>query len=438
MPLPPLAFLFSAALAPRAPRSPNAANALHPSITPTICKAQPADPTLQRLIPALREWHTRTNTPTHLMPTDLHVRRCHVAEKLCLQSLIRRAGGYRRVRQSLNLSRMPTFRQISNHRRLSELAHLLEGACRRAGLPSPFISFPTRLQIREADPTLANLIEAFSPYSGYASLAAHVWSAAPAHLEKKPIARNDDDVPRPAQNEICVPSLCQPPQAKRRKSKNAVKLWGKYTKLDFLMEQVRPFQPHPNVMPPLSVLPPAISSAVQRKGGLHQFVVQNRLVEPRNYKYTARMAALLRFLADKADATSQTPASAPSDHAYLEDVKRQSEEPPRFPSVCEVAEAGMTTVVTYFGGRRSLALRLGYDKRDCPYGMFMGHFSVRLASDVLTFAEQHVPVGIDGYVAMPSVDLLRQEGRKELAHTVLFFGGESSVGRRLFLVPPAK
>lgn len=141
----------------------------------------------------------------------------------------------------------------------------------------------------------------------------------------------------------------------------------------------------------------------------------------------ARFAELVSWL------STEVPYDA-SD-GFVDGVKRQAALAPPFPSTDRIAAAGLTNHLARYGGRRSLATRLGFARESGIKGLFMGPFSVNFASAVLEYSVGRVFVSPDGSVGMPKVDYLRSDGKHELADAVEFFGGETAVGRRIGLVP---
>lgn len=366
---------------------------------------------IKELKTALQNWQRETNTPYDQMPTDIRLRQCDIAHKLHLASLVMRAGGYRRVCQELNLTPMDSHRKDSRRRQLAQLAISLEEVCRNNSLPPPHISFPSLQEIRSADPILANRIAAFPNRAGYTSLAKYVGS----YLNSEnPLVDTRAPSSRTSMGDPIRPST-----------------WGRWTCFNQLCEELQKFQPHPNVMPPLNSLPTALSSAIQRKGGSALFARRANLADYKIYLHLTRLSTLVHWLAGQVP-LQKTVKRSPKQYVRL--VQHQSENAPSFPISSAIAMDGMWKEVRRFGGKRFLALRLGYSRADAIRGLFMGPFSVQLAADVLAYSlEKSIPAD-DGYIAMPTVDVMESDGFQHLAAAVRHFGGEDTVGRRLGLI----
>lgn len=362
---------------------------------------------------ALRHWQERTNTPQNQMPTDVRLRNCDIAQELRLGTLISRAGGYRRVCEELDLTPMTSHRINSRRRQLGQLAFALEKVCRNHSLPPPHVSFPTRDQIRLANPVLANRIAAFPSRAGYTALAEFIQSRCPS--ERSDDVNGGEQLCSSNGAEISQPSM-----------------WGKMTSFNEICEQLAEHQPHANVMPSLKSLPTILSSAIQRKGGAVLFARRANLVDFKNFQNLDRLATLVKWLAEQEAAPQPTDKDP---QGYLQHVQHQCEHPPSFPHSATIEIQGMLKHIRRFGGRRVLALRLGYDRTDVIRGLFMGPFSVQLAADVLDYARQKMICSYDGCVVMPSVEDMERDDLSHLASAVKHLGGEVVVGRRLGLVP---
>lgn len=332
------------------------------------------------------------------MPTDTMLRRCPVASQLGLVNLITRAGGYARVAAHLNLSRSISLRRTARRAELDRLANLLRTTCQTHDLPPPEQSFPSRDTLKTVDPTLANRIAALTGYRGHADLAAH----------------------------MCNPS--NPPMPPRRNPPRRAR-GIPLTNIHQLVDMLEPYQTHPRVIPKLSALPQRLMGAIQRQGGVRAFATRANLVREKELFNVTRFAKLVRFLADHDGMVSE------QKERYFEAVIKQSISPPPFPLSPPIEIAGFTADVARYGGRRYLALRLGFAKFDGLDGLFMGQFSPWLAADVLEFAVREVVPAKDGALAIPSFAHFLEHGEDHLVDAIESFGGLSEVGRRVGLIP---
>lgn len=379
------------------------------------CRTQPRAaarlPPITRVEEALRTWQQLTDNPPHHLPSALHIRRCPVAQSLRLSSLIIRAGGFRFVRHELNLGSTTTARVSSRNKELSHLANDLKDLCTQLSLPSPHESLPSMRIIRAHHPTLANRIAAFPGRAGYNALARYFNSplATPA---SKLTSRSTSSI--------------TPSSSERYRH-------GQWADPLDILHKLKPFQPHPNVMPQLKELPPELSSAIQRKGGCNRFALDHSLVHFRNYQNSMRLAHVTKWLSTAACSDTRISRPNPDKEEYLRFIKSQSSNPPMFPPSSTMP----TRIVQHIyrlGSKRTLALRLGYGQKDGIAGLFLGDFSIQFAADILDFAMENVTVSNDSCVGMPTAASLYQQPHL-IAGTELF-GGTVAVGRRLGLVPP--
>lgn len=367
-------------------------------------------PLYHQLQKSLVVWQHLTNTSSYEVPNDLQVRRCPIAQSLRLSSLISRAGGYQYVRKQLGLIPSTTIRQNSRQRELKQLAVSLQHLCKRLSLPSPYVSFPTRQCIRLNDPTLANRIEAFPSRAGYIALESQFRS--PSYLH----------------SQASLSTLrTHPFKSSSKRSK-----WGYWVNFDRLMIELAPFQSHPRVMPPLNRLPNQLVSAIQRQGGSQLVAQRAKFVRYKNYQGSLRLTTIVQWLAQHACRTLPFSEVNPNPTAYLNFVRFQSESPPSFPSSQEIPHAILKDIQG-LGGKKVWALRLGYAREDAIPGLFMGTFSVQLASDLLLYATNSAFAAHDGCLAMPTMNALKET--PHLLTAVQFFGGEVTIGRRLGLIP---
>lgn len=358
----------------------------------------------------IAQWQELTGAPAGRMPTTTQVRCCSVAQSLRLSNIIYASGGFREVRDALGLVPEPLAKQ-NRRERVTELARRLEALCMKEGRPPPSLLFPSRKFITEHDPYLSNCIAALPSKAGYATLKRHfqpdseLGSIANSRKDKKTELEKEDE---------------------REKEKE----YGKWVNADFILEQLRPFQAHPNVMPSLGDLPADMTSAIQRKGGAALFAKQRRLVHFRDHFNSSRIARVAAWLARQARYEAAFPSLGDA-AGYRAFVKAQAADPPSFPKRGDTP-GDVHRAITQIGSKKSIGLRFGYFHNDA---LNMGPFSIQLAADVLEFALEHLVASHDGSVAMPTVPQLTDNGAKHLADAVLEFGGEVEVGRRLGLVP---
>lgn len=259
---------------------------------------------------------------------------------------------------------------------------------------------PSMRWIRERDPLLANRISAVSGRKGYRVLQQHFVNG----------PGRDDNM----QIQSAV---------KQRKRE-----WGTWTRPDAIATELSKYQFHPNVMPRLAEVTTQLASAIQRQGGMERYASLNGLILYKNWANVRRFSRLLRWLSRHVGEPDIT------DEPYLTFIKRQCAHPPTFPNSDQLVTNGMYYDVSRYGGRRSLSMRLGFERR-CGYrDVFLGPFSVRYTADVLHFAVEHCLVA-EGSVAMPSIAYMRLYERHDLADATELLGGELVVGRRVGLVP---
>ncbi|CAN8062408.1 unnamed protein product [Agarophyton chilense] len=357
---------------------------------------------LEEVSKAVEMWQIRTNSPSNWLPSNSIVRRCEVARDLHLNTLITKAGGHRYVQHMLNLDPPSTAVKSYQEQEVREMACLLSTACQANGFPPPEERFPTRHQIRQLSPTLANRIAAFPGRGGYGKLAEYIKSSSSTST-----------------GDFFYSS----------EEQHTLGTWGIWTSTDLILKELRQHQSHPRIMPRLCSLPSSIACAIQRKGGAAQFAQQTNLILEKDMLKMIRFASVVRWL----DQMVQT--SNPNDCPYIDLVRLQMENPPQFPSSREVHKWGMETNLARCGGRRYLALRLGFSPNCGINGLRMEPFSVHFAADILGFAISEVLVSMDGNLAMPSINFLVQNGKFNLAEATELLGGEAAVGRRIGLVP---
>lgn len=366
---------------------------------------------LQRIQAALQQWRQETNNTSERMPTDIQLRVCPAAARLHLRSLIVSAGGYHKVHAQLNILPAKSYRDLTRERKLSELAAELFKVCKRKNRPSPYDDFPSRKTIRSLSPILANKIEAFPSRTGYVSLSNFI-------QKQRPPAENTS-------NEIVEGPISY------RSKKQA---WRKWTNVAVILDHIRPYQVHPRVMPPLKQLPPSVIQAIHRKGGSLAFAINAKLVLYKNFNNVQLWSSLVGWLAGEVNRTRTTAIPVEDPEMYKKLVIEQSQNPPSFPSTKTIHGAGYSSHVTRFGGRKVLALRLGFSPKDGMAGLVMSEFSVQFAADILEYAVMKVVPASDGSIAMPTVQSLQQDNMHHLAAAVDHFHGEAVVGRRVGLV----
>lgn len=363
---------------------------------------------LQAVAGALEQWRLETGQPAGYLPSDSHLRRCEAARKLRLQSLIVRAGGHRAVQAGLDLRPIESSASAVKGRKLAGLADGLSAICSKNGLPPPTENFPDKKIIQKLCPQLGNRIAAFPGRNGYNRLAEYVRAKA-------------TNIPHeePAREQL----------ARTRK-------WGARTNPDQLRMELLAYQIHPQVLPRLNSLPTEIATAIQRQGGAAVFAKAHGMVQGKDWTNVLRFALLIRWLSDEVSSTvddSQGGDTVPE--SYQRMIEYQIAHPPKFPSADQISGAGFMTEVQRYGGRKSLAIRLGFSRAYGIRDVFLGPFSVAFAADILEYAAQQVYVSSDGSVGMPTVECLSADGRPDLAAAVGYFGGEEAVGRRVGLVP---
>ncbi|KAI0557639.1 hypothetical protein FGB62_281g013 [Gracilaria domingensis] len=356
---------------------------------------------LEQVSEAVRLWQIRTNTPPNWMPTSSIVRRCEVAKELHLNTLITKAGGYRQVQHQLNLQPPISAAQNYQEREVRKMAFLLRSACEANGFPPPEDHFPTRHQIRRMAPILANRIASFPGRRGYGKLAEYI--------------KNNS-------------SMLASQLSESNEPQRDMHAWGVWTSTDFILYKLKQYQSHSRIMPRLCSLPSSIACAVQRKGGAALFAREQNMLLEKDVDKMSRYASLVRWLDNMVAVDSP-------ELQYIDMIRLQSENPPPFPSSREIHKWEMEANLARCGGRRYLALRLGFAPECAMKGLRMGPFSVRLAADLLEFALCEVLVSVDGNLAMPSISYLQEKGKLDLAIATQMFGGEDVVGRRIGLVP---
>lgn len=357
--------------------------------------------TFQQLSIALKAWHTRTNSPTDMLPADSMTRRCDVAKELHLAGLIHKAGGYRRVQKVLKLRPPTSSTQIFCTRELEQMTAALQSMCQKHRLAPPDQRFPSRDQIRLLSPSLANRIAAFPGRKGYGRLIEYLGS-------------DNGFAPEPH----WTPHSTTKP----------IRSWGIWTSPDTVFHSMARYQRHPHVLPRLCSLPTSIANAIQRQGGATLFARQNHLVLEREWANILRFTTLVKWLSN----VCETPNAAYL--PYLERVRQQAQTPPKFPCTKHLEACSIEVNIHRYGGRRALALRFGLASEHAIKGLRMAPFSIQFAADLLEFASHKVLVSDDGSIAMPSASYARAAGRSELAEAIVLFGGEDEVGRRVGLV----
>lgn len=364
------------------------------------------DAVLRQLASALKQWYNETGNPKECLPSDSHLRRCEIARKLRLQSLVIRAGGHRAVQASLGLRPVQSSLKAVKGKELAELAQSLSALCTAHGLLPPSEEFPDKKLIRKLSPALGNRIAAFPGRNGYNRLAEYI----------RAIANQASAVP--VRDEL-----------------KGTRRWGLRTNPHELRMELLAYQVHPQVLPRLNSLPSEISGAIQRQGGASVFARAHGMVLDREWGHLTRFSALIRWLSDQvlSHQFPQGPESSPA--SYLNIVRYQVKNPPEFPSPDRIARANFTNDILRYGGRKSLAVRLGFARTHGIRDVFMGPFSVLFAADLLEYAVKQVNVSSDCSVAMPAIECMIADGRADLAAAVGLLGGEDEVGRRVGLVP---
>lgn len=158
------------------------------------------------------------------------------------------------------------------------------------------------------------------------------------------------------------------------------------------------------------------------------------MVLDKNWVNIVRLARLVRWLSDEVNHEADNEQQI-SKLSYFSRIHAQCTNPPPFPSAARICEAGLAGDVQRYGGRKALAVRLGFSRVHGIRNLYMGSFSVQFAADVLDFAARQVDVASDGSVAMPVIRSLIANGKGHIANVVETLGGEVEVGRRLGLVP---
>lgn len=369
---------------------------------------------IERLDKSLRLWQVLTSSPPQQLPNDLQLRRCNVAHSLRLPSKIRCAGGYRHVRQELNLISMNTSKRYSRQKELTGLARDLERLCKRIAHPSPRILFPHRRLIQLNDPVLANRIAAYPSRAGYSSLLRYFQtsSIAPDISSRTVVQSKPRSISTPKKNQ-----------------------YGKWVNPDYILKQLEPYQRHPKVMPSLNSIPSTLAAAIQRQGGSRRFAHLLGLVQHKNYEVCLRFKTVVGWLALHACDDLPFSPTEPVVTQYIHFIQSQSQSPPPFPFSQEIPFEILREIYR-MGDKKTLALRLGYGEKDVHPGLFMGSFSIQFAYDILNFALENVTSSSNGCVAMPTSSELRITDNAHLLCGIEFFGGEFIVGRRLGLIPP--
>lgn len=103
-------------------------------------------------------------------------------------------------------------------------------------------------------------------------------------------------------------------------------------KIDSIMNQLKLYQPHANVMSSLGSLPTRLASAIQRKGGTQAFARTVSLVHYQDYQNCTRLADVAQWLASQACDNLPFSSGSSDPQAYTKFVKAQSLDPPRFPN----------------------------------------------------------------------------------------------------------
>lgn len=310
------------------------------------------------------------------------------------------------VQSRLGLRPKESHARETKNRELVAIAHSLEDTCSLAGRPPPHVDLPHFSTIRKLDPRLGNRIAAFPGRNGYNRLAEYIRSRSVDASQPEPL--NPD--PKPTGN------------------------WGVWTDPQTTRAELLAYQLHPQVLPRLCSLPVELSGAIQRQGGASVFASREGMVLDKNWANILRLSRLVRWLADEVN-HEENKGEQISEVRYFNLVQTQCTSPPPFPSAARICKAGLATDVQRYGGRKALAVRLGFSRVHGIRDLFMGPFSVQLAADVLDFAVRQVDVASDGSVVMPTIRSLEANGKGHIANVVETLGGEIEVGRRLGLVP---
>lgn len=370
---------------------------------------------IQNVSSALQQWRYATKSTLQQMPTDNQLRACPVAARLHLRSRILNAGGYTQVSKQLNIPRSKSHRVLAREKTIAKLATELNELCIRKGFPSPYDDFPSRKAIRSLSSSLANKIEMFPSRRGYSSLCQYFQNQKMhSTTTKSSIMQSSalhQDVKKPSQEP-----------------------WGKWVDIAFILDHIVFYQAHPRVMPPLKQLPPPVIQAIHRQGGSSAFAAKAQLVLHKNFHNIQLWSALVKWLASEVISSSMAPSFTTDPEKYAILIVEQSQNPPSFPSTEIIREAGFLNHVTRFGGRKVLALRLGFSPNDGMAGLVMSKFSVQFAADILEYAVAKAIPTSDGSVAMPTIRNLKEDNMHHLAAAVEIFRGEAVVGRRVGLV----
>lgn len=370
---------------------------------------------IQIVSSTLQQWQYATKSTLQQMPTDNQLRACPVAARLHLRSHILNAGGYTQVSKQLNIPQSKSHRILVREKAIAKLATELNELCIRKGFPSPYDEFPSRKTIRSLSPSLANRIEMFPSRRGYSSLYQYFQNRKlPSTTAKTSIARSSSlhqDEKRPSQ---------QP--------------WGKWVDIAFILDHIVFYQVHPRVMPPLKQLPPPVIQAINRQGGSLVFAAKAKLVLHKNFHTIQLWSSLVKWLASEVMNSSTASDFTTDPEKYATLIVEQSQNPPPFPSTEIIREAGFLNHVTRFGGRKVLALRLGFSPNDGMAGLVMSKFSIQFAADILEYAVTKAIPTSDGSVAMPTIRNLKEDNMHHLAAAVEIFHGEAVVGRRVGLI----
>lgn len=311
------------------------------------------------------------------------------------------------MQQRLGLRPQESAARLLQERELAALSEALADVLAEAGLPPLGEVFPEKRVIRSLSPQLGNRIAAFPGRNGYNRLEQYVRFRA---------------------MRLPIPEASQETLSPSRK-------WRAWTDPEIIRAELLAYQLHPQVLPRLNSLPRDLSAAIQRQGGAAAFASAQGMILDKDWINVTRLARLVRWLADFAlDNSGVTSKSSLEVDEYVNLIRRQAADPPQFPSQEAISCAGLTNELQRYGGRKSLALRLGFAHVHGIRDAFMGPFSVQYAADILEFASRQVYVH-DGSVAMPTAELMRANGRNGLAEAVVFFNGEDNVGRRVGLVP---